>query len=590
VRDACQPLVNGDDVGGRIVLIARGGCEFQLKLEHAQDAGAIAAIVYNNTGDPIEMNGDAGSVEIPAVMIGLADGQRLVDAIAAAGDDGESEVVAVLARGIFQSTSENGNVMGEFASRGSSISDFNFMKPDVTAPGINILAGHTPDVANGVKGETYQYLTGTSQAAPEVAGVAALLKEAHPDWSPARLKSALMTTAYEDVIRADGELADPLDMGSGHIDPDRAVDPGLVYDADFRDYAAYLCGGHAPPFPAEDCAALEAAGFPSAAVDVNLPSIAVSELITGDTIRRRVTNVGPPAIWTAEVFEPELVEVVVEPSSLSLGTNETKEFTVRFVDNDAPLDIWNFGRLIWTNAEGMRTVSSPLGVQSVALRAAKEIYVSGTSGVTTVPMAFGYIGQYLPTVHGLRAPFTDPDTGERPQGFVDDDPGNEFTFRFTNGVRAHAIDVPENQLYMRVALFDEYTDGNDDLDLYLFYCPNDECVQRAQSGEFTSDERIDITLPEPGRWVALVHGFQTDQAAGGPGANYSLFAWSVARIGGDVGNLTFAAPASVSGGQRLDVPTEWSGLDAGTRYFGVISHSTPDDEGYALTLVNVATD
>ena len=85
---------------------------------------------------------------------------------------------------------DTGNRMSDFSSRGPALSDWNFLKPDVTAPGINILAGHTPDVANGLKGELFQYLSGTSQAAPETAGVAALLKEAHPDWSPAALKSA----------------------------------------------------------------------------------------------------------------------------------------------------------------------------------------------------------------------------------------------------------------------------------------------------------------------------------------------------------------------------------------------------------------
>src|SRR5690606_32017730 len=156
-----------------------------------------------------------------------------------------------------------------------------------------------------------------------------------------------------------------------------------------------------PPFPSEDCAALAAEGYSAAAVDVNLPSIAVAELISGDTIRRRVTNLGAPATWTADIFEPESVEVIVTPTQLVIGTGETKDFTVRFGDHDAPLDIWNFGRLIWRDGE--RTVSSPLGVKSVALRAAKEIYVSGTTGTTTIPLAFGYNGNYTATVHGLTA-------------------------------------------------------------------------------------------------------------------------------------------------------------------------------------------
>ena len=139
-------------------------------------------------------------------------------------------------------------VRGSFSSRGPSLSDPNFVKPDVTAPGVDILGGQTPDVASGLRGEHYQYMSGTSQAAPMVAGVAALLKEAHPSWSPAAIKSALMTTTYVEVERADGEPADAFDMGAGHIDANRAIDPGLVYDNSFADHAAYLCGLHEPPF------------------------------------------------------------------------------------------------------------------------------------------------------------------------------------------------------------------------------------------------------------------------------------------------------------------------------------------------------
>ena len=209
------------------------------------------------------------------------------------------------------------------------------MKPDVTAPGVDILAGQTPDVANGLRGEVYQYMSGTSQAAPEVTGVAALLKEAHPTWSPSAIKSALMTTTYVEVDRSDGSAADAFDMGAGHIAPNRAVDPGLVYDSSFADHAAYLCGLKDPPFRAADCAAHAAAGHTSSAVDLNLPSIGVAQLISGDVVRRRVTNVGPPASFTAEVIRPPGLDVIVEPATLVLGTGETAEFGVRFADNGA---------------------------------------------------------------------------------------------------------------------------------------------------------------------------------------------------------------------------------------------------------------
>ena len=308
-RDACQPLTNTVAMNGRIALIERGSCEFQVKIANAEDAGAVAVVVYHDTGSPIVMNGDTGSVGIPAVMISNADGQRLVDRLAADADDDDIEtdeqrVTVRLALGIFASVPGEGNVIADFSSRGPSLSDANILKPDVTAPGVDILAGQTPYVANGLRGETYQYLSGTSQAAPEVTGAAALLKEAHPGWSPSALKSALMTTAYVEVVNADGDPADAFDMGAGHIDPNIAVDPGLVYDSAFADHAAYLCGLPQPPFAAADCAAHAAAGFPSTAVDLNLPSIAVAGLISGDVIRRRVTNVGLPGSYTAEVIPP----------------------------------------------------------------------------------------------------------------------------------------------------------------------------------------------------------------------------------------------------------------------------------------------
>jgi hypothetical protein len=589
IRDACEPLINSAEMDGRVALIERGGCEFQVKIANAEDAGAIAVVVYNNSGPPSVMDGDTGSVGIPAVMIGSDDGQTLVDRLAADEEDDDIEddeelVTVRLARGIFASVSGLPNVVADFSSRGPPLSDANFVKPDVTAPGVDILAGHTPDVANGLRGEWYQYLSGTSQSAPEVTGVAALLKEAHPGWSPAALKSALMTTTYVEVERTDGEPADAFDMGAGHIDANRAIDPGLVYDSSFADHATYLCSYHEPPFSASECAAHAAAGHPSAAVDLNLPSIGVAALISGDVIRRRVTNVGPPASFAVEVIPPPHLDVVVEPSSLVLGTGETAEFGVRFVDGGADRDLWSFGELAWVSAA--HRVESPIVVQAVTLRAPPEVFLSGAEGTAILPVGFGYTGAYGATVHGLELPTLDAN-GQVPRGFVDDDPTNTFSFRFDNGVSMHALEVPANQLLLRVALFDELTDGQDDLDLFLFFCPSNECSQIAKSDGVTSDEQINIAQPQAGSYVLLVHGFETDQVAGGPGANYSLFTWSLGANEA-AGNLTVSAPAAVNNGDRVDVQLQWSGLAPGSRYLGAISHTTPNGL-YGATVINVIT-
>jgi hypothetical protein len=232
---------------------------------------------------------------------------------------------------------------------------------------------------------------------------------------------------------------------------------------------------------------------------------------------------------------------------------------------------------------------SPLAIQPVALRVAPEVRLDGRSGSATLPIAFGYTGAYTARVHGLRAPFTDPATGQVPTGYVADDPTNNFSFPLGSGVNLHGINVPPDQLYLRVALFDEFTDGDDDLDLYLFFCPSgtpDNCTQIAQSGNFTSNEQIDVPAPKPGLYVAAVHGFETDQVKGGPGANYSLFTWSFGNAD-DVGNLAVSGPATVAEGDRTNLSLTWSGLTPRTRYLGAISHDTTLGV-YGLTIVDVA--
>src|SRR5690606_12399484 len=144
--------------------------------------------------------------------------------------------------------------------------------------------------------------------------------------------------------------------------------------------------------------------------------------------------------------------------------------------------------------------------------------------------------------------------------------------------------MPPDQLFARFALFDALTDGNDDLDLYLFHCPGNDCVQVAESGGFTSEEQIDLISPEPGVYAVLVHGFDTDPA-GGQGAYYTLHAWS---LGNDdyVGNLDVSAPLLVEDGERNVLELEWGGLAPATRYLGAVSHHTAFGP-YTLTVVEI---
>lgn len=575
--DACEALRNASSITGKIAFIQRGGCAFEVKVRNAQNAGAKAAVVYNTQGEPLLMNGTRGSVDIPAVMIGQADGE-LIRARLAAGET----VEVTLQKGLFLAQPDNGNQMEAFSARGPSVWEPDILKPDVTAPGVNILGAQTPDVANNVQGELFQYLSGTSMAVPHVSGVAALLKEAHPDWTPAMFRSALVTTARQNILKEDGETpADPFDFGGGHIVPNAAVAPGLVFDADTDDYDAFLCGRGTPRDATVDCAALTAAGHSTAAVDLNEPAIAVSRLVSGQVIRRRLTNVGDAGQWSASVNAPTTINVEVSPPVLSLEPGDSADVELRVTAAETTLDAWQFGDVTWVN--GSTTVRSPLAVRAVALEAPALVSGSGSSGSLEVPVLVGYTGSYSATLSGIEAAGASQPS-ELQAGLsgatVTDDPLDNYSFvqpgagTLPLSVRRIPIVVPPGTRYLRVALFNQFTDGAHDLDLYLYYCPGfGECTEEAvPSGNLGSDETINLVPADgeefvaPGEYYVDVHGFNT---AGGGTATFDLFVWTV---GADRGNGTLTAPGAVSAGNPITLQLNWQGLPPGPG-LGLITHS-----------------
>ncbi len=571
--DGCQSLINSSEVSGNIAFIQRGGCDFDVKVSNAADAGAVAVVVFNITGAPIVMTGVAGLSDIPALMVGAADGNLILDEINA-----DQVIDVVLDKSFFLTEADTGNVMGSFSSRGPGpVPDI--FKPDLTAPGINILAGSTPDAINSVSGEFFAFLSGTSMAAPHVSGVAALLKQGHPDWSPAAIKSALMTTAHQNIKLSDGTTpAFPFDFGSGHIEPNKANDPGLVYDITNDDYDAFSCGVASPDVDQARCDELVASGFSLEPADLNQPSISVSRLTSTRTVTRRVTNVTDASeTYNAEIVLPAGIGVQVTPSSLMVGAGQTAEYNVTLTYQSGPLDIYRFGSLTWVSDD--HSVRSVLSVQPLSISAPGEVFTFGGSGSVTFPVDFGYTGSYSPGVHGLRLPLI-------LDGFVDEDPNKSFSFRTTDGVTTHLIEVPENQAFLRFATFDELTDGDDDLDMFVYYCPDGvNCSKIGQSGEATSREQVDILLPGAGTYAVLIHGFTTDNVAGGPGSFYTLLSWAFGLFD-DQGNMSATGPTFVTAGTTQDVTVDWNGLAPDTIYLGGISHNTPDGL-VSITVINI---
>ena len=195
--------------------------------------------------------------------------------------------------------------------------------------------------------------------------------------------------------------------------------------------------------------------------DLNQPAIAISRLASQQTVSRRVTNVSEEAeSYTASVSAPPGIRVDVAPASISLGPGDSASFDVTITYESGPLDLWRFGALTWVGDD--HDVRSSIAVKPASITAPEEITSFGGSGSETFSVEFGYSGSYNTRVHGLNLPLI-------LDGFVDNDPTKTFTRRTINGVTEHAISVPADQLFLRFSLFDALTDGEDDLDMYIFY-------------------------------------------------------------------------------------------------------------------------
>jgi len=343
---ACTADGPNDPISG-IALVARGACSFTEKFNNVAAAGASAIIVYTYEDTPTIIMSAPGTT-IPGVMVNFVDGMTLA---------GEAGVNATM-----EEVSGVNRIAG-FSSRGPNNGALDIIKPDLSAPGVGILAATTPWAA----GDYYMSINGTSMASPHVAGSFALLKQAHPDWSPAIARSALMTTARNGLLKTAGdELADPFDVGAGEILPSDAVNPGLAYDVGFADYLAFSCDNNVQLVSDEDCAFLESAGFPTDGSDLNLASIGIGSLIGSQTITRTVTavyNDNGSRIFNVSVDAPPGIDVSVSPTTMKLRKGQSADFEVTFsVTADTVMDEWTFGSLTWADKGGQYAVRSPIAI------------------------------------------------------------------------------------------------------------------------------------------------------------------------------------------------------------------------------------
>jgi subtilisin family serine protease len=472
-----------------------------------------------------------------------------------------------------------GNTMAAFSSRGplpqNARSTGDLLKPDITAPGVQILAGNSPLDTNALPGQLFQAIGGTSMSSPHIAGIGALLKDLHPNWTPAEMQSAIMTSARQNIFKQDGVTpADPFDFGAGHVVPNGAANPGLVYPVAFDDYRAFLrsqglctlCFGTSPAPVAAPTA-------------LNVPSVTIRALAGVHTVTRKVKNVGADATYRVDVAAPAGVDVSVSPSRLVLASGATATYQLSFVANsDVTFGSYSFGAVTWSDRGG-HNVRIPLVVRPVKLAAPAAISGTTTSGSQTVSVQLGYDGPFSVAAQGLVPAATEQRT-------VSDDPTNNFDTDAPDsnqGIQVHDFNVTSGTTLARFQLFDEFTDGEDDLDIYLYRVGDGGSLTLVgQSAGGTAAERIDVPTPAAGTYKLYVHGWQTD----GTNAVYTLFDWLVPSTA--AGNMSVSSStSSATVGGTADITVSWSGLTAGTKYLGRVSYRDGSGE-IGSTIVTIS--
>ncbi|XP_059661690.1 subtilisin-like protease [Cornus florida] len=366
---SCSPgSLNNTDVTGKVVLCERGGGIARIdKGQTVKDAGGAAMILMNQQPDGYSTLADAHV--LPATHVSYDAGMKIKAYI----NSSPSPIASIFFKGTIIGI-KKAPMVTSFSSRGPSLESPGILKPDIIGPGVSILAAWAFSVENNTNAiSTFNVISGTSMSCPHLSGIAALVKSVHPDWSPAAIKSAIMTTAdqynLENKLIVDERMlvADIFATGAGHVNPSKAGDPGLVYDLKPDDYIPYLCGlgytdkevGIIAQRPL-NCS--EESSIPEA--QLNYPSFSVVLGPNERTYTRTVTNVGEASSsYSVEILPPPGVYVTVKPHKLDFTeVNQQMTYSVTFSQStvqDSPTVLQGF--LQWVSVT--RVVRSPITVK-----------------------------------------------------------------------------------------------------------------------------------------------------------------------------------------------------------------------------------
>ncbi len=541
-----HPYPEGTFNANDVVLCRRGQIARVLRGDYVKAGGGGGVILYN----PVQQGLATDNYVIPAVHVENDAGQQIKDFLAAHPDG----VKVSFTRGTAVFGPEDPRVipdmMASFSSRGPNGPVPAVIKPDVTAPGVQILAGNSPEHAGpGAQGELFQAIQGTSMSSPHVAGAGALLKAVHPDWSPAEIQSALVTTAKTEVVKEDGETpADPFDMGGGRIDLTRAADPGLVFDMTAADYEA----GQADP------------------ANMNLPSLGFGPIPGIATITRTAKSLVPvDSTWTVSIDAPEGVDITVSPDPLEVPANGTATFTVSVDATGVPEGQYFFHVYLEHGPHQVHLPGAFVNVPAVWSSLEKietQFDASRTdfdllSGVNLDPFVINAYGLVEPTRTAGGPLDQDPDQN------ANTDPLGEgfelYTYTLSSDVMWFVAQTRESEIT--------------DIDLYLLYDADgsgtfewpDELIDSDTSGD--PNEEVDVTLPAAGDYLVAVHAWA------GSG-RYTLKTYQVTTAEMEQSLSVLNAPSSIMAAGKYAMQVSWDRqIDQGEEYLGLITLGSADD-------------
>lgn len=581
-------------VAGKIVICDRGNNARVNKSAAVLAAGGAGMVLADNGGGLVS---EVHSV--PTVHITQSDG-ALLKAYTAA----NVAPTAALTQAMTFLDKPAPFVAG-FSSRGPNVADTNMLKPDISAPGVDIAAAFAPsssaaEVTNLKAGGTTSktgasIISGTSMASPHIAGLAALVKQQHPTWTPAMVKSALMTSAGDTLddgvttalpwtTGATAAGNKPFGQGAGQVAPNGTSDPGLVYDAGQLDYVRLSCGFAAPNLQLYSAATCAKYG-PMKGTALNLPSITAGAIPGVQTITRTVTSVSDATATYYATVAMNGFTAVVTPSSFTIAPGATQTYSIKLTRTTAPLDTWVFGTLTWDDGNGHK-VRSPISARgNASVVAPALVYSEAASGSKTLSIGTGFAGPMTVDKAGLKAAtrtsYTFTDVNNTTSETTLCKANNSPAVKVTNFV------VPAGTLVARFSLYNADTGAAatpgavDDIDLVVLNSAN---AVVGSSGNVGSNEAVTLMNPTAGTYKVCLVAYDKEQRAT---TTATLSSWIVSTT--DVGgSFKVLAPATAYIGGTASVGMSWSGLAAGQRYLGAATYRV-GGVASGSTLVDVQT-